>query len=398
MTNLQKWHFYLKDLESPESFIDWSYYSLISFALQRRVWLDGSASGNLFPNLFVLFIAPPSVGKGQASKPVANIIRSTSLMYLKKDNSVHPMFPCGADTTSMEAFIKELTTSQQMTAEEKTSKPYAHCSCCFVVEEFETLINENAKSIVAVLNQVYDADQFRKLTIGRGEDLVKNVCVSMLASTTPDFIRESFENKIFSQGFMSRFIAVFGKEKRFFRLYPGTSVEQMTVWRQIVDHVRSLHKVCGLCSLSVDSVKWFQSFYESGEMLRSRKNQHPSLDNYWGRLSTHLKKLAMVLHFSEPFEPGDYEIQLPTLQRAWKALQGIEPDMHLAFTSCARNPLHEIQKNIFRFLKHAGKVNRTNLVLVFSREGNMEEIDECIKVLVDTQQVTFEGGFYFVKS
>ena len=46
MTNIEKWRHFLKDLESPDMFVDWGFYSMIATALQRRVWL--------YPDTFTL--------------------------------------------------------------------------------------------------------------------------------------------------------------------------------------------------------------------------------------------------------------------------------------------------------------------------------------------------------
>ena len=71
---LDKWRNYNRDSVSPDSFINMSFYFIISASLQRRVHL-GSRLNPLFPNVFTVFVAEPSVGKGRAIGPVIDILK-----------------------------------------------------------------------------------------------------------------------------------------------------------------------------------------------------------------------------------------------------------------------------------------------------------------------------------
>ena len=103
MTNLEKWRHYLKDMESPDLFIDWSFYSLISAALQRRVWLYPD-SMSIYPNIFTLLVGPPAAGKSRVISQVTDIVKSEKLMEFDAEkNAMVPMYPYGADTTTQES-------------------------------------------------------------------------------------------------------------------------------------------------------------------------------------------------------------------------------------------------------------------------------------------------------
>ena len=51
-------------MESPDLFIDWGFYSLISAALQRRVWLYPDSMA-IYPNVFTLLGDLTSHGHNQ---------------------------------------------------------------------------------------------------------------------------------------------------------------------------------------------------------------------------------------------------------------------------------------------------------------------------------------------
>src|SRR3990167_2853963 len=60
---LEKWRYIMKDSASPNTFIDWSFYFLISACLQRRVWI-GASHHPIYPGMYVILVGEPGVGKG----------------------------------------------------------------------------------------------------------------------------------------------------------------------------------------------------------------------------------------------------------------------------------------------------------------------------------------------
>jgi len=76
MTNLEKWNFYLKDLESPQVFLDWTFYGMISAALQRRLWIGSFGKKEIYPNLYLIFIGPAGVGKSIAANEAKSLFKS----------------------------------------------------------------------------------------------------------------------------------------------------------------------------------------------------------------------------------------------------------------------------------------------------------------------------------
>ena len=79
MTNIEKWRHFLKDLESPDIFIDWGFYSMLATALQRRVWLYPDTF-TLYPNLFTMLVGPPAAGKSRVISQVSEFIKNQSLI------------------------------------------------------------------------------------------------------------------------------------------------------------------------------------------------------------------------------------------------------------------------------------------------------------------------------
>ena len=87
MDNLSRWRFFCQEIKSPDLFIDWGLYSLIASSLQRRVW-RGTETMPIFPNLFIIFVADPGIGKGLVIDRIDAMLRFHKLT--KEDEKTKP--------------------------------------------------------------------------------------------------------------------------------------------------------------------------------------------------------------------------------------------------------------------------------------------------------------------
>jgi hypothetical protein len=274
----------------------------------------------------------------------------------------------------------------------KAKRKRSHYSICFMIEELGVLFRKNSEDMVNMLNQFYDSRSYHYKSKHQGSDDITNLCVTMLAGTTPSFIREAFSDKIISQGFTSRVIVVFGHAPRFFRQFPGLSEEQQQYRKDIVDYLLKLHEVAGEVRLSPEASAWHKELYESGDLMKKRVNKDPRLDNYYGRKNVHLLKTAMLIHFADNTDPV---ITLDDMKKAFKLLAITEHKMHEAFNTVGRNPIGEITKHILRFIidSDAG-VRYKKLWLNFVSEVSKQELDQVLEFLVTTGQVENNNGYF----
>ena len=64
---------YTADQPSPELFRRWSGIFLLATALERKVWVNVIPRKPLYPNLQVMFVAPPGIGKSLMTAVVEDI-------------------------------------------------------------------------------------------------------------------------------------------------------------------------------------------------------------------------------------------------------------------------------------------------------------------------------------
>ena len=397
MTLIEMWRHYLKDLESPDLFIDWGFYSMIATALQRRVWLYPDTF-TLYPNLFTMLVGPPAAGKSRVIAQVSEFIKHPSLIErikLPKKNEliVRPFFEISADTITQEALIRYivLRCCREFTHKKdgKTIKS-SHFSIGFMIEELGVLLRKNTENIVNMLNQFYDSRDFTYKTKHQGTDMIKNVCVNVLGGTTPTFIREAFNDKLISQGFTSRVIMIYGDGPRFLRQFPGIDDKQRKMKKDIIEHLKKLHSIAGAVTLTPEAEAFHKEIYESGQLTQEVVNKDHRLETYYGRKNVHLLKMSMVMHFAGCTD--SYVIEKPTMERALRFLAHTEARMHEAYVTTGRNVLGAAQRRLMQFIIDAkAPVAYKKLWITFIDDLAKDELDQCLAFLLTTDQIAKRG-------
>jgi len=395
MTNFESWHYYMKDVVSPESFITMSYYSMISAALQRRVYL-GSDERPLFPNLYIILVADPGIGKGEALKPISKALSYHKLEKFKvkvdkasvesmntqeqadamaallaemevsngkevngsfkKLNSLEEplLFPIAPDASSYEALvrthaqsIRSIFPTEQKNSRLLKSGLYTHSSLTAVLEEMSSLCRRHQEDLMNYLIKTFDCGDHTYNTIGRGKDRVVNSCLNLLAGTTPAFMRESFDTKLLGDGFASRVVFVYEEKNRFYRFDSSSLTDdQIAAKDRVIKQLGDLGRLFGRASYSPEAYEFMKDYIEVrlGEN-RERLNPDPKLLHYYSRKNIHVQKLILAMHFSENLT---YEIQVSTCKAAVDLLERLEEKMHLALNVVARNPMLLVANKVLK--------------------------------------------------
>lgn len=433
MTNFEAWHFFTKDLVAPDSFITMSYYSMISTALQRRVYL-GSDDRPLFANQFVILIGPPGVGKGEAMKPVLAAVKHHKLVkmrivpeeqktsedqaaalaallaemerandkepngaFKKLSNMKDPlMFPVASNCTTYEALVKTHAQSLRsiFPTGDKNSRLlksglYTHSSLAFILEEISSLFRKHSEDTIQYLITAFDCNDYENTTIGRGTDKVLSPCLNFLGGTTPAFVRDSFSTRLLSDGFASRVLFIFEERNRFYREDVSTiSDEQRAAHQQVIDHLGKLGTLFGLVTFSPEAKAFIKHYIEVviGEN-QQRTNNDPKLLSYYSRKNIHIKKLIMAMHFSETM---DMVIQLPTCLKAVELLDSLERKMHMALDMAARNPMQPVAARVQKALEN-GPMTKPEIWAMFFAEISTEtELAAVIEFLTASGKAKLE--------
>lgn len=413
------WRLLTRDLMSPDSFINIAFYYMMAASMQRRVWYGGGGEENphqLFPNIYIILVAPPAVGKGLVIKTVATILKHHKMFPQKQENNA-PAFvvlkgggqiqfpksepkkeaqlliPVAAEATTYEKLLQSMAASGRSHMLEiikdgkVVKKPYVHKSLCFCLEELSSLIkrHHDSKKIIDFLLCAYDNGDYDYLTKHEGEDRIRKMCMNFLAGTSPGFLEEAFDSSLVEEGFSSRTIFVFESVPRFVRFgVLEVMPEQIDAKKRILEHIKGLNNVFGELKYTDAAFAFMKNHVEQIEPRR-RRNLNHRLDPYYGRKNIHLPKLAAAVHFSYS---TDLFIREEDCKLAVDILEDIEPRMHLAL-NFGKNPLAKATKNVHAYIKQCSgrKVTKKELMMQFLSDIRSAELDEIIRDLTQTGKI-----------
>lgn len=384
-SNYEKWRTLTRRITSPDSWVDFGFFYLISACLQRRVWLygEGDDGSELFPNMYVCFVGPPGLGKGLILGTVARLLKfhkyeKGSLIKTNTGTEQPPLFPLGADSVTFEELLSDVADSIRRIPRPATKDNYIHTSYAFVLEELDSLFKRKTLDVVNFLKNAYDCKSFDYRTKHQGKNLLRNLCVSFLAGTQPDFLFDARKTGIFGQGFASRTLFLFEDRERHSAFHiTELSPEQKTCEKELLDWIKRLAGLYGEVTYDQETYSFLESWHR--DILTPAKiKAPPRLAEYMARKKVTMLKLAMAIHFSESLS---LKMTVAPFMQAIKILEAIEPNLEKGLGLTGRNELHGFTKRIHEFVLSRGVVPMKDIVLAFAIDMNVDEIKKTLEEL-----------------
>lgn len=396
-SNFEKWQIFTKRLTSPQSWIDAGFYFVIAAALQRRVWLYGAGEegSELFPNLYITYVGPPGLGKGIILGPVARILRHHKYEKGEKirtnvGKELPPLFPVGADSITFEELLSAVASAIRCLPL-PNGKIYSHSSYIFVLEELDSLFKRKTQDVVNFLKNAYDCKGYEYATKHQGKDFIRNLCVSFLAGTQPDFLFDARRSGLFGQGFASRTLFLFESAERFSSFHnTQLDSEQREAERDILLWIHKLAAIYGEVKYDQPTYNFLESWYR--DILQVQKIKAPArMQEYYARKKVTMLKLAMAMHFAESLEMF---IPCSTFVKAIEWLDRIEKNIERGIAMTGRNELHPFARRIHEFILSRKAASLKEITIAFAIDMNVEEIKQCLEALVLAGSVkeTLEKG------
>lgn len=440
MTLKGHWDILTERHKSPQLFLDFSLYWMIGAALQRRVWLH-SHHKPIIPSLYVFLVGGPGVGKGiivddisafmsyhkfrprnaaqpnelekriakleaeGASPEVLSMLRQArEAMSDVKDAGEKKiraedllLFPCSADSTTYESLVQQHAQSVRTyhvgaPCPMAPSGIYTYHSMNIIIEEASSMFHDRANRIAQYLLKVYNGQDYKYKTKHQGEDTIRKCSLSLLAGTTPEFMRQIFGAEILGDGFAARTFFIYGKEARFeeWRFQPE-SLEQQSSRNAILKRLKDLSNLFGEVKMTPEAEMWMD-FHYKGKDMNIKKNADPKLAYYYARHNLHIQKLALCMHFADS---DDMTIKLESFEKAQRLLAKAEETMHLCLNITGRNPIGALQRNILKWMVGQEKeIEFVDIYKEFIDEATDDELQSAMDFLVFANKVKQDGMKY----
>lgn len=269
-------------IPSPRIFRQWAAISTLAGALERRVHVI-SAGKPLFPNLYVLLVGTPGVGKTQVIEHVNDLWHViTELHVAPHDVTKAALIDCLAQASSR----RILGESQLL----------EYNSLLVAADEFGVLVPSHDLDFLSTLNRIFDnPPQHRQNRRGLQQQVdIVNPQLNIIGGVQPAYLANLLPEEAWGMGFMSRVIMIYSSEKAQFLLNLGSKVGVAKNQIARDNLLKRLQHVLGLYG----ELDWTQEAKDAVEKWRAEGEkpvpEHSKMEHYNARRVLHVLKLCII--------------------------------------------------------------------------------------------------------
>lgn len=279
---------YTRDTESPDSYHFWTAITILGAITRRQVYIDMHYF-QIRPNFYVILVGPSGARKSIAAGIGIQLGLKAGLRKF-------------SDKITDAALIKDLS---EATEKRIDSKEVELCSPVLIyASELGVFMGLDAYSsgVIADLTDLYDCPKiWEKKTITRESEIIVAPYVSFLAATTPQTLKDVIPASAVGQGFTSRILFVWSRNRRKRVPIPSYDKASKMLADNLVKDLGSIGKLRGMFKFSDQGLKAYRDFY------MKRPDPEDEFDDermrgYASRKDIHLLKIAMVLSIADKDE------------------------------------------------------------------------------------------------
>lgn len=361
MNFIDRFYEYTKNAESPRSYFKWAACSAIAAVMRDNIYQIWEY-GRLYPNLYILLVGPPAVGKALPLVLTGKLIKTVNNTKVIEGSA------------SIQAVVKTLGTYE--TGGQKGA------SCIIYSEELSSFYVKDQNTNV-LLTDLYDFHEKWERNLISWNATLTNVCTNLLAASNEVLLKEVLDSSAIQGGFLSRTILVIERKKhrKDGLLGKGNGVVSEHGVK-LGEHLKKLSKVKGEIVFSEDAIREFGGWYDLWE-----ENNPRSKTGIEGRMKTHIKKVAMVRAMGE--EDLDLIVLKEHMEWAIEMCLGIYRN-YAAFTQGTTGPKNVRPEAVLLKLisdspEHC--LNRKSILRNNLGDFNVEILGECQITLEDAELI-----------
>lgn len=379
-----------RGMESPTLFFFWNALWLLSTILKREAWIEWYPD-KLWPNLYVVIVAPPSLCRKSSSMKIANSLLRELPKYMpstldayKKESRII------TGKTTPEGVLDTLAPDTKMLfdtgADGKTQLVTVKkgSQAALALSEFAVFLGKQQYNggMVTLLTDLFDCKDFDgEITRGKGLKPLEDIYVTMFGAITPDGLKMSIPEEAFGGGFMSRVVIAYQQiptktyhRPRQLKGYPS--------WQDLTLKLAWIAKnAVGEYKFTEEADKYFEEWYRDWKASLFTRGMDRQEDF---RLDSLVIRCAMLLRVQE-YRRGN-DITVENIKDAIRILQYTQSLSRYATEDVGATPYAMHVNVVRRILERRGGVTRRTLSQFVSSYGiRKAELTEIV------DQLSIEG-------
>jgi hypothetical protein len=363
---------YVEETESPRHFWLWSGLFTLGSALQRRVWLPFGLD-TIYPNLFVMIVAPP--GWSRKGAPVG----------FAKDILEDVGLPVGIDSPTKRHLTKRLAALSETEQYFYKGFKRPQAPLALVSKELSSFLAVDPKNMIEAITDLYDSHKkWDYGTSGKGEDLLRNLCISCLFATTPDWIAKNLPEEAIGGGFTSRFLLVSGVDR--YKEVPIPPLPPPELYKKLKIDLEMVAHLTGEFTWGEGAEELFIEWY-GGIKAWADSVGDDRLYSSFSRAHVQAIKTAMCLHVAQK---DDLVIERQDMAKAIALIKSTFATASEAFSSHGQSPLAVSLDKIIKQLKIFKTITTSRLLILNYRNVTKKGLMEILENLETMKLVRVE--------
>lgn len=284
--------------------------------MQRRVWIETSQS-TLYPNMYIVLVSPPGVGKSQAIVRANDFWLSANNLHVAPNSVTRASLIDAIDAATTKAVLPDGTFLQ-------------FHSLNVAASEFGVLVPSHDLEFLNTLNDIYDCPRgFRENRRSRSKQVdIPYPMLNILGGTQPAYLATLLPEQAWGMGFTSRLIMVYSAEAIPINLFGSPPVNE-GLRKKLEQDLATVTQLYGRMQFSSEAQAALEKWAAAG---LPPIPTHGRLQNYNARRILHVCKLMMISAISRG---NNLQIELEDYIRAQDWLLDAESRMPDIFRDMA---------------------------------------------------------------
>ncbi len=364
---------------APDLFRRWAAISAIAGALERKVWVV-TLGNRLYPNLYVVLIAPPGVGKSIALSYTETFWRELP------DHFVAPT------SLTKAALIDSLKDATRRIIMPGGNPPYVEFNSLLVpISELGVFLPAYDNDFMNTLTAIYDGYQYAERR--RSKDLnitIEQPQLNFLAATTPSYLKAFLPEGAWDQGFLSRTLLVYTGERKVHTLFdiPASS---NSLRGDLIHDLRVIGETFGQMGFTDQAKSAITEWHLAGGPPIP---DHPRLQHYLTRRTAHVLKLSIVAAVDRG-ETKTIDVQDFEIAKYWLLeMEETIPDIFKSMTSGGDS---SVMDECWHFVwqtwsKEKRPVVEARIVAFLRDRAPSHNVLRILEIMVRTQMIKQEAS------
>lgn len=370
---------YTRFQQAPTLFHTWVGLSTLASALRRNVHIFRGFY-KLFPNLYVAIVGPTGVTKTTA----ADIGVGLMLTSVNLGTSVLQQIP---DITVIQGKATSWYLLHWFGGVSQSGKD---CCCTIYSGEMKDLLSDlNKTELVALLTSIFTCqDTYDHHTKSGGQLTLKNICINLLACSTPEWLVTGTTVDEIAGGFTGRFVYVYSDADERSVAFPEDFVtpDVLALKDDLVHDLYHISRIKGKFVITPQAKAEYIIWYNG----RKSEWKDERLVGYYARKGDLVLKLSMLLSVSES---DALVIDENILHTAWKLLTQVEEHMVDAFSGIVDDPALKYKDSVLSQIARAPgqTISRADLLRKNWNKFDGVILDRIIANLTDARIIKCEN-------